>query len=310
MTSLAVNFGARYLVEPARFPNACVGTRWGTGALALDVAGERFCIRGLSARQEQTLRQLWPRFETTDPSTRVRIDVFRAEASSFQRIDVRNWGYDLDIDHREDAVRMVGLDFMADVRLGPPMNGAFWTSAEKPRAFHGAFENFFRLLTAYSLLERKGVLFHSAAVVGDDGSARLFVGQSGAGKSTVSKLARASERLVLSDDLNSVLVGASGTVHVAGSPFFGELGARIAGSYPLAGIYRLKKAASERVQPMSPAETIASLLSCSPFVNRDPHRAEALWKNLATLAERVPGAVLSFRRHADFWPLLREGEAS
>ena len=310
MSSNAAHFGAQYLSEPLNFPRRFDGERWGRRTLHLAVADERFVVHGLSEAQERTLLSLWPRFASSPGIDHVvSLKVLQAGSSAFRTIDVRNWGYDLDIEHGRSSVLMAGLDFMARIRLRPPLAGAFWTSTEDPRTFHGAFENVFRLLTAYSLLPRAGVLLHSAAVV-EAGRAHLFIGHSGAGKSTVSRLARSRGRLVLSDDLNAVVVDAGGQAHVVGSPFIGELGARVATSYPLEGIFRLEKATVDEVRSMTHAETIASLLACAPFVNRDPHRVDELWRNVERLASSAPAGVLSFRREGTFWPLLYKGEVA
>ena len=164
-----------------------------------------------------------------------------------------------------------------------------------------------RILVAYAALDLKGGLFHSAAVVEGD-SAWLFVGHSGAGKSTISRLALDSGRAVLSDDLNPVLPNARGGLDVVGSPFLGDEGARTPTRHALNAIYRLEKGAKDGVRTMGEAETLASLMASSPYLNRDPHRIETLYANLATLAGCVPQRVLTFRRDGTFWPLLERNE--
>ncbi len=182
------------------------------------------------------------------------------------------------------------------------LEGALWATTEAPGGFHGAIENFLRVVLAHAVLFEGGVLLHSAAVV-EAAAARLFVGHSGAGKSTVAGLAVASGRKVMSDDLNVVLPGRGG-FSLAGSPFRGDIGDRQESSFPLMGIFRLEKGDRDEVRFIGEAEAVASLVACSPFVNHSPYLEESLWSNLGALAHSVPTKVLTFRRGGKFWDLL------
>ncbi len=295
-------FGARYLEDPGLFPVGFDGESWGTRELSLGVLNKRFLVCGLSAAQEHTIRSLWPRFVIEDPD---RVDmellVHRAPASLFIKFD--RWEYDLEFDYSAKSLSMAGLDLMARLELLPELRAALWVATEEHDLFHSAFENFLRIFVAYAALDLGGGLFHSAAIVEDD-SAWLFVGPSGAGKSTVSRLALDSGRAVLSDDLNPVLPNARGGLDVVGSPFLGDEGARTPTRHTLNAIYRLEQGTEDGVRTMGEAETLASLMASSPYINRDPHRTETLCTNLAGLAGRVPQRVLTFRRDGTFWPLL------
>ena len=295
-------FGARYLEDPALFPVGFDGESWGTRELSLGVLDKRFLIGGLSAAQEHTIRSLWPRFVVDDPDRAdIALYVHRAPASIFIKFD--HWEYDLEFDFAAKSLSMAGLDLMARVELVPELRAALWVATEEHDLFHSAFENFLRILVAYAALDLGGGLFHSAAVVEGD-SAWLFVGHSGAGKSTLSRLALDSGRAVLSDDLNPVLPNAGGGLDVVGSPFLGDEGARTPTRHTLNAIYRLEQGVKDGVRSMGEAETLASLMASSPYLNRDPHRTETLCANLAALAGRVPQRVLTFRHEGTFWPLL------
>ncbi len=70
--------------------------------------------------------------------------------------------------------------------------------------------------------------------------------------------------------------------------------APLAPAHPLVGCYRIIKAPQDRVLPAGGAAALVLLLSCSPFVNRDPPRSDALVANLKRLAAAVEQKELSF----------------
>lgn len=301
----AAPFGAHYLEDPDRFPDGLDGERWGRSEITLRIAGRSFAATGLSEAQRRTLLDLWPDFVVDDEADATRLSIFRTPVSTFRRFE--RWVYDMEFFYGSECVRMAGLDLMANLRLAGELHGAVWIATETPETFHGAFENFLRVVVAYSALELGGALLHSAAVV-EGPTAWIFAGHSGAGKSTVSRIGLESGRTVLSDDLNPVLPASDGGLDVIGCPFYGDEGLRSPARHTLSGIYRLEQGPEDGVRPMQHAESIASLMACSPYINRDPHRSEALFENLSELTARVPSRVLTFRREGTFWPLLERSE--
>src|SRR5262249_12282362 len=137
----------------------------------------------------------------------VRGSLYTAPASDFLPVDTRGWEYAMDFAHGERSVCLAGLHLMARLdwtpNLSPNLGGALWTS-EEGELFPGIGENFLRVLVAYRLLELGGAVLHSAGVADGDG-AFLFLGPSGAGKTTLSRQSEAQGRTVLSDDLNALL---------------------------------------------------------------------------------------------------------
>jgi hypothetical protein len=291
---------ATFLVDPRTFPGSVDGVAWGEERLALDFAGHVLSIEGLSARQRERAEDLYRDFRSvTAASFAARVQVFRADPAAFRKIDTRGWSYELDFDYRSDSTLLTGMDWIGRIEWGTSLAGALWVTTEEPGTFHGAFENFLRVLVAHTLLFEGGALVHSAAVLSPAGG-RLFVGPSGAGKSTVSRLALDSGRAVVSDDLNLVAPDFS----LAGSPFFGDVGSRTDGRRPLVGIYRLIQGSSDEIRVLGEGEALAALVACSPFVNRSAHLEERLFRNLSSLSRTVPAYALTFRREGTFWPLL------
>ena len=289
---------ATFLVDPRAFPARTEGIPWGGGEARFGVAGIPVRIEGLSPLQRATLEPLYPVSSAHPP--KVEVSMFQVDPSVFRTIDRRGWNYSLDFDYGPDHTHLVGIDWMARlVWKDHTVSAGMWVSTEESGAFHGAFENFLRVLAAHVLLLEGGALLHSAAVV-SSGEARLFVGPSGAGKSTISHAAQSTGRSVISDDLNVV----TSEFVLEGSSFFSEIGTRREGSYPLRAIYRLEKGTEDALRPMGEGEALASLIACAPFVNHSRFLAHRLWANLAALVARTPAHILTFRREGTFWALL------
>ena len=230
--------------------------------------------------------------------------VFAAPATDFREVDTRGWEYNLSMDFAPGSLRFAGLRLMGRIDWAPSLAGGLWTPEGDGDLFAPVLENFFRVLSAYRLLETGGVLLHSAAVA-EGGGAFLLLGPSGAGKTTASRLCEERGGLVLSDDLNAVFGGTGARVEKL--PFTGDLGDRTGGpvQVPLRALLRLEKGSEDRLVPLSPARALAHLLAASPFVNRDPWREEALLTALERVARSVPAYTLGFSLRGGLWDILR-----
>jgi len=288
--------GEAFLANPDLFPARRAGEPWGDAVIDLVRRFGAYCREG------------GPPAARADTAG-VESLVFRAAEADFRTIDVRGWEYALDLDAAPEAVRLAGLRLVARLDWRPGLCGALWTPDGGGAEFAGIFENFCRVLVAYRLLERGGAVLHCAAI-SDRGGARLFLGRSGAGKSTVSRLALARGLTVLSDDLNALFPGGGEArpPFVEKLPFTGDYGDSRSPSpaAPLAGLYRLAKSEADSLQPLSRAAAAACLLACSPFVNADAHRRERLLANLLALLPAGPVAAweLRFSLGGGFWPIL------
>jgi hypothetical protein len=281
-----MTFGGLFLRDPALFPARGAGEPWGDGSATADFAGGPYRIHGLDAERRATVLERFSGFSGAgDAEAAVRCRVLRVSPEEFSAFDLRGWEFSLDLDPRPDVVRIAGLDFMARLEWRPTLQADLWT-ASQGEAFGGVIENLLRVVAAYRLLETGGVLLHSAGVV-DAGSAWVFVGRSGAGKTTLASSSRAAGREILSDDLNAI-VPAQGGSRVAPVPFAGDYRGSATEPMPLAALCRLLQGPRTLLEPMSGAEALSTLLSAAPFVNQDPHRLERLLDVLETLLASVP----------------------
>lgn len=300
-----MTFAAEFLHTPDLFPGRRSGEAWGDRRVAIAVPGGPYVFSGLSADQEAGVRR---RFGSLcgPGGAGIETRVFAAPASDFREVDTRGWEYNLSMDFAPGSVRFAGLSLMGRIDWAPSLAGGLWTPQGEGDLFAPVLENFFRVLSAYRLLETGGVLLHSAAVAEGDGGAFLLLGPSGAGKTTASRLCEERGGLVLSDDLNAAVFGEAGA-RVEKLPFTGDLGDRAGGplEVPLRAVLRLEKGSEDRLVPLSPARALAHLLAASPFTNRDPWREEALLTALERLARSVPAYTLVFSLGGRVWDILR-----
>jgi hypothetical protein len=167
-------------------------------------------------------------------------------------------------------------------------------------------ENFLRVLYAHLCLRADGLLLHSAGVV-SDGAGFVFFGQSGSGKSTVSRLSL--DKTILSDDL-VILRIQDGKARVYGVPFRGDFpeAPRVNTSADLRGLFALVKAPEHAITHVEPPAALARLLACMPFVIIDAAHAKRAVKICSQLIECVPVRALRFRLDSGFWREIYECE--
>lgn len=127
--------------------------------------------------------------------------------------------------------------------------------------FNTAVDFCFLLSTAC----RDTLLTHSSAVI-YDGRAYMFLGKSGTGKSTHSRmwLNAIADTVLMNDDHPVVRVHDDGSVIAYGSPWSGKTPCYKNMSAPVGGIIRISRAPYNKARRLSPIESYASLMtSCS-----------------------------------------------
>jgi hypothetical protein len=160
-----------------------------------------------------------------------------------------------------------------------------------------------RIVHTLLLAQRGGLLLHSASAV-RNGRAFLFAGVSGAGKTTISRLAPADTTL-LTDEIS--YVRKSDNDYIAfGTPFTGEmakLGENI--SAPVAALYLLAQGSENRIDPVSPGDAVRSLLANVLFFAEDQDLVQAVFHSAFEFVSRVPVQRLTFVPDSRVWELIK-----
>lgn len=292
--------------EDAAFLGLAAGQPWGDQALTLEIAGGPYAFTGLSAslRQETAARfaPMVPVFPAVRPGA-LATSVRRVDPGIFRPSIDPHFPFELGQAFSHERVRLAGFRLVAELLYGEPSTGALGVARGADLIGMGDLENYLRVLVAYRLLAQGGVLLHSAGIATGAG-AYLFIGRSGAGKTTLSTAALRAGLDVLSDDMNAVARDTPPRVHKL--PFAGTLGQRIGdcGVYPLRAICWLHKGERLACAPLSGASAASRLAVCAPYVNIDPLRADSLLQTLECLAGTVPMLSLTFPREVDIGLLL------
>lgn len=165
-----------------------------------------------------------------------------------------------------------------------------------------SLDSMLRIVHSLVLAQQGEFLVHAASAI-RNGRAFLFAGVSGAGKTTISRLAPPDATL-LTDEIS--YVRKSGTGYEAhGTPFAGEL-ARVGAhcSAPLEALYLLRQGLENRIDEVPPVLARQALMRNILFFARDTELVQRVFDGACEFAERVPVRQLTFRPEAEVWDLI------
>jgi hypothetical protein len=167
-----------------------------------------------------------------------------------------------------------------------------------------SLDSVLRILHSLILAERGGFLLHSASAI-CRGRAYLFSGVSGAGKTTMTRLAPADVTL-LTDEISYLRPSAAG-YRAFGTPFAGELaksGENCAA--PLSALFFLEKGLGNRVEELPSPEAVRRLMRNILFFAEDPGLVDKLFATACDFVSRVPIRRLTFYPDSRVWELVRK----
>jgi len=164
-----------------------------------------------------------------------------------------------------------------------------------------------RIVHTLVLAKQGGFLLHSASAI-RNGKAFLFAGVSGAGKTTIARLAPADATL-LTDEISYVRkldASMKSEGYLAfGTPFTGEL-AKLGEntSAPVAALYLLAQGPENRIDPVAAADAGRELLANMLFFAQDQEMVHWAFQAACDFVHRVPVYRLTFVPDARVWEMI------
>ena len=159
-----------------------------------------------------------------------------------------------------------------------------------------------QLLFLAPLAHQSGFLLHASGAV-IDGRAFVFAGHSGDGKTTLSRLL-AAEGLELLSDERIALRREGAAFRAYGTPWPGEGEIVSSASYPLGGVFILKKADRHCIREGRPSLLAAELLSRAIVPYYFHHETHAILGLIHDVAAAVPLRELEFSLSDGLLPVL------
>ncbi len=160
-----------------------------------------------------------------------------------------------------------------------------------------------RIVHSLLLAPAGGLLLHASGGI-RGGRGYLFSGVSGAGKTTMARLAPPDVQL-LTDEI-SYLRRENGGFRVYGTPFAGELGIQGENvSAPLAAVYLLEHGAQNRLERVAEAEAARRLMRNVLFFAREADLVSQVFSAACALAGSVPVFRLEFAPDSRVWELIQ-----
>ena len=165
-----------------------------------------------------------------------------------------------------------------------------------------SLDSVLRIVHTLLLARDGGFLLHASSAI-RNGRAFLFSGVSGAGKTTMVRLAPPDAAL-LTDEI-SYVVRQDGRYSAVGTPFFGEL-ARVGENLraPIEVLYLLAKGPENKIEPIDGADAVRGLLGNILFFARDPEFVKMVFDAALDFAARVPVRRLTFVPNSSVWELI------
>jgi hypothetical protein len=187
-------------------------------------------------------------------------------------------------------------DFQAEWE---PRSGRGWI---RQSANPYSIDSVLRIVHTLVLAPRKGFLLHAASAI-RNGKASLFAGVSGAGKTTISRLAPPGVTL-LTDEVSYVC--RDGDSYMAfGTPFAGELakvGENV--SAPVQALYLLAQGPENRIEEIPSAEAVRSLLANILFFAEEEDFVQAAFDSAFEFVSCMPVLRLTFVPDSRVWELI------
>ena len=255
-------------------------------AIAVDIGGFEFHYVSDDGQLQTMLRDRYRNFLTTprSPAATLVLDVAPQALPQIPVLDVQSDG---------GSWRIARADFMAEwhpaTRMGRVRQSLNPYSTDSVT----------RIVCSFLLSEAPGFLLHASSLVWND-RAYVFCGPSGAGKTTMTRLAPTGARL-LTDEISCIRkVGGVWTAY--GTPFAGELstsGEHI--SAPIETLFRLTHGDEHRIDALPGGDAVRAIMRNVLLFGHDPASHARALDAVCDFTAAVATARLTFRPEPSVW---------
>jgi len=252
--------------------------------MIVEIGGTQIQIETGHAAFREMLQARYANFDVPSSENPIRLDVEIAEG---------NAEADLTVHYRDGLWNIQRGDFHAT--YDPLRRHGQVRQTANP----WSIDTLIRIVHSLELATAGGFLLHAASVI-RNGRAYIFTGQSGAGKTTISRLAPASAAL-LTDEI-SYIRSDSGGFRAWGTPFAGELGKPGPNvSAPVAALYFLEHGPQNRIERLAPAAALRALLKNILFFADDARLVNGIFETAHRFLEKTEAYRLAFVPDAAVW---------
>lgn len=148
-----------------------------------------------------------------------------------------------------------------------------------------------------------GLMMHASSIL-VDGRVLVFAGMSGAGKTTLARLWRSHGATLLNDE-RTLIHKRAGSIRAGASPWHGEENQVSSETGPLAGIFFLKQASVNRLNPLPLTESLPRMMTTAYIPVFMPEGLRFTLDTCATLLQERPAYELEFTPDARALGLCR-----
>ena len=260
-------------------------------AVSIEIGGMAIALRTQDPSFHRLIESRYTGFVGTSPAAHLEFDIDLCEPAE-PAVDE-----DLEVKIEDGEWLLKRGDFRA--RWNPETRQGRIRQTFSPYAI----DSVLRIVHSLILARQGGFLVHAASAI-REGKAFLFSGVSGAGKTTISRLAPPDATL-LTDEIS--YVRREGDRYIAfGTPFAGEL-ARVGENRcaPLSALFLLEKGSQNRIEPVGPSEALRRLLRNILFFADDPELVKLVFQSACEFASLVPIHRLVFVPDQRVWDIIR-----